>query len=221
VSAVFISYPKSGRTWFRYLLGLAKLDVTFAHGRKGQVPLLTTAAGRTGIFLHRNPIDTAVSHFFFLNRYKLRWGTWRHLKALAQGRLPPRDLVAFLDHPAFGVAGICRYNRLWLDHLRGRPEFLVVTYEDMVTKPQETLAGVLHHLEPGQNFDVAWLIQEADFTRMREVEDAGGWRHLGGQKRRSDPDSRFIRRGKVGGYRDYLSEPEQRRFEAIVKSITP
>ncbi len=214
---VFISYPKSGRTWFRYIFDLAGINVSFEHARRGGTPKFEVADGRRGIFLYRYPIDSAVSHYFYLNHYKLRLGTARHLKATLKGTLPPRDLRAFLDSPQYGVSLVCQYVRAWLDYLESHREIITITYEDMRANPVATLRRVLDHIDPGGNHDVAALVEQSTFERMRATEDSGDRaRELRlGHKRKSDPDSRIVRKGKMGGYRDYLSPPEQMHYEEI------
>ena len=221
---VLISYPKSGRTWFRYIFNLAGMDVEFTHaggegfGKEAQ-PRFDEVSARRGVFLHRNPIDASVSLFFHLNNFKFRPFTWRHAKALIAGTLPPRDLRTFLSHPGFGVERACKYNRAWLDRLASSGKgVLIVRYEDMIAEPEATLSSVMRHYGREQTIDIAALIERASFEKMRAAEAAGGTdaRDLKlGHKNRRDPDARKVRRGKVGGYRDYLSEAEQREFEAI------
>ena len=214
---VLISYPKSGRTWFRFIFDLAGVDMTYNHSRRDGTPLLDVANGSWGIFLYRNPIDSAVSHFFHLNHHKFRPGTWRHFKASLAGTLPPRAIVTFLADERYGVRSICNYVRGWLDYLDGREEFLKVTYEEMRTTPVETLRSVLHHVDPATAHDVEALVEQSAFKRMRSVEDTGERASVLrlGHKKKSDPDSRIVRKGKIGGYRDYLSEADQRHYEEI------
>jgi hypothetical protein len=222
---VLISYPKSGRTWFRYIFDLARIDVRFTHARAtawrpppGRLVRREEAEGNTIVFLHRNPIDTAVSMFFQRTRRNHKPWSWRWIKAAARGRLPPRGLDEFLRHPGFGVERICRFNRAWLDYLVSSTDAIVVRYEDMAADPIATLTRVVRHLDPEGNHDIAALVEQSSFGRMRAVEDSGTRKaaELDLESRNpGDPDSRKVRRGKVGGYRDYLSEAEQVYFEKI------
>lgn len=224
---IFISYPKAGRTWFRFLFNLAHVEAKFtsagAQGSSGKEsrPQFELAEGRKVVFLHRNPIDTAVSLYFHLNSYKYRPYTFRHAKAFLQGALPPRGLTDFLQSPGYGVERVCRFDRAWLDHLaETRADHMVIRYEDMRAAPEPTLAGVLAYFDPGGRHDVAKLVEQASFERMQRVESEGD--HDGamrlGHKNRRDQNARKVRRGKVGGYRDYLSPAEQQHFEAICAS---
>ena len=75
---VFVSYPKSGRTWIRYIFALVNLDVEFTHAGFGtrEIKQIGTefngvkksVLGRRNIFMYRNPLDTAVSLYFQIHR---------------------------------------------------------------------------------------------------------------------------------------------------------
>ena len=211
-----VSYPKSGRTWLRFALWTAGIDATLTHagastgwreiGRPyraipetlDQVPV---------VFLHRNPLDTAVSMFHQVHRRDLRRGSARWYRkllplALTSG-LPPPDPDAFVLHPVYGVENVCRYNRLWLDRLRGDRRSLILTYEALRADPAEGFQRLLDHWgETGATGRD--LAHAADMDRMRAAEQQGVAFLRINSARQAEPDSTKVRRGKVRGYAEEL-----------------
>lgn len=221
MTPIVISYPKSGRTWLRYITHLAGCEVEYIHAASATSPRLL-GKHRVGacperfldrplVFLHRNPIDTTVSLYFQVwkkdlavtRAMKLRYW-WYHLAR----RIPPADMTKFCFHPGFGVEKTCRFNRQWLDQLHVHPRHLVLTYEDMRSQPMRSLEQFFAHLGLTPKRPVAELVEESSFERMKDVERAGQVTadlRLG-MSNPDDPNSAKVRSGKVRGYRNHLDE---------------
>jgi hypothetical protein len=219
----FISYPKSGRTWVRYLFSLAGVKVKFSHGGHGTATLeeigneyagvQETALRQKNIFLHRNPLDTAISLYFQIHRRNLSGNNPEHLQMVDKltklGRMPPLDIDEFVLHPIWGCEQISKFNRGWCDYLQNEREALIVKYEDLKMDPSLWFKTLLNFL--GCTYcDVDHLVEESTFQKMREVElqpgGAGKGLRLYGLKD-GDYDSLKVRRGLVKGYAKYL-KPE-------------
>ena len=224
-----VSFPKSGRTWLRFALLEAEIDATFTHagaatnrreiGRpySGIPPQL---AALPLVFLHRNPLDTAVSMFYQVHHRDLRRWSGRWLRMLVPLALrnahPPRSIDEFVLHPLYGVPKICRYNRLWLDHLAGREDCIVITYESMRQEPSEGFQRLLDHWSEtkvsGQR-----LAELSAFERMRAIEKSASEPFLT-SRRPGEASSAKVRKGKVNGYLDELrSETIQRCHEIALR----
>lgn len=233
--AVVISFGKSGRTWLRVMLsrfyqrkyGLrehALLEFDNLHRQCSAVPKIFfthdnylrdfTGDGASkrafsntrAVLLVRHPIDVAVSQYFHW-RNRMR----RHKMLLNGYPLPEQDvaLYDFVSGEAAGLPKIITFLNEWAAACRTQP-ILVVRYEDMQAQPHEELARILEFVgTTGTAAEIADAVDYASFDKMRKREASAG-----GETRRltpgdpDDPDSYKTRRGKVGGYRDYVT-PEQ------------
>jgi hypothetical protein len=226
---LFVSYPKSGRTWIRYFLSLRGIELNFSHAGTGsgdkslgrRVERFDTSRARKHriIFMHRNPIDTAISLYFQVHRKDFRLGSRRYIRSwpafALQHRLPPRDLERFLDHPGYGVEKVSRFNATWLSTLESRSDCLVFSYEAARRHEEETFAQLLDFLGEDDTA-LAETVEESSFHKMQQREREGDERSL---RLRvaipGDPDSAKVRRGKIGGYVDYLEPPLIDRYRAV------
>jgi len=226
---LLISYPKSGRTWIRYIFALVQKPLDTGHagsgssihllGREFKGVLSNLAEDRLYLFMHRNPIDTAISFYFqvirkdFQIHRKLRFVP----RLYFENRLPPRDLVSFLHHPGYGVEKTCKFNRSWLDYFSRKTNALVFSYEDMKLTPKETLTKVFA-FSGVEQFDMDWVLQQSNFANMQAAEKSGRAHHLWLRQNSSDdPDSAKVRRGKVFGYKDYLDQENIQYFQDLCR----
>lgn len=217
-----VSYPRSGSTWTRFLIGnllSAGEPITFANiesrcpsiylctdRQLRQVPrprLLTShepfdPCYKTTIYVVRDPRDVAVSfyHYSIKNRH------------IAEGysldEFVSRYVAAEVD-PMYDRWGSWADNVMSWVAMRGdRPGFLLLRYEDMVENPERELAKVAALL----NLDVdratlsrAVELSSADRMRRLEKEQHGAW----GQTSGTRADKPFVRAAAAGGWRSALS----------------
>lgn len=217
--ATFVSHPKAGRTWLRYVFHLLELEVHFTHAGSGTTsrylgrPFAGVDRGEIRgarvVFMHRNPIDTAVSFYFQVQRKDLPYRSFRWFKrwlpyTLAH-RMPPHRIDDFVLHPGLGVPKICAFDRAWMDALQEDPNALVLTYEEAREHTVDTFTRLFAFLGVDVP-DVAKIVHESSFDRMKSLESSGRFQHLMlSEGKTGDPESRKVRRGKIQGYRDYLS----------------
>lgn len=228
-----VSYPKCGRTWLRLLIGkvlclhyqldldndeIIELDrVTRAIG-VGRVPAIGTThddvphtktvselnedksayAGKKVLLVIRDLRDAMVSSYFHQTR---------------RSGLVSKDttLSEFLRLDRGGCDPFVRYHNIWWEN-RGVPDqFLVVRYEDLHSDPHAVLRQVLDFFGVADVSDahVDEAIEYASFDSLRKLESD---RSFSSEKMRatdpSDPESRKIRKGKAGGYLDYMSSED-------------
>lgn len=235
IDAVLVSYPKSGRTWFRFVLSsylarafglelnpdlhsmftvMPNFDADPVRGlpafafakHRPKIPLIPVShlphsrlrfRSYPVILMVRDPRDVMVSSYFHATRQKNRFSG---------------DIDAFLRDRDQGIGSLNRYLNGWAAGLRHR-KYIVVRYEDLSRDPVGETAKVLAFL----NLDVELemlerAVEVASFDNMRKLEQATGL--PGHDYNRTDSESLRMRRGKAGGFPDYLTDEQIRLIEA-------
>ncbi len=232
----FISYAKSGRTWTRVMIsrlyqskyGLPKdtiVDNDNYHRLNPAIPVFLFTMGnyiadiypiehrpspyrdKKLIFLARHPADTAVSSYFQLYNRTTR-------QKLDVKRLPTAtekpEIFTHLSTSPVGMSHVIDYLNRWQDALQDHPDHLLVRYEDLRAEPAKELARIGAFLDGGFTPElVAEAVEFAEFENLQKLERDKFFASDKLHARDNDnPDSFKVRRGKVGGYRDYLT-PDQ------------
>jgi hypothetical protein len=205
--AIVISYPKSGRTWLRYMLDELGVPAAYTHGEKEGLRTNAERMLRNRVLhLRRDPRDTIVSDWFHRTR---------RLKTFSG------SLKEFLRHPHFGIGAICAFNDGWIRRA-GEPNLLLLTYEDLHRDPAGELTRAAAHIK-GSAPDpaaVAAAVTAGQFSRMREEELSGRGQERFGDALapgdRADPSSFKTRRGVVGGWRDYFDRDDAEYAAAVM-----
>ncbi len=234
--AIVVSIPKSGRTWLRTFLSAYfcaryehpfSLDLTkyqdpripcviyshdlFEHRTKGRwwdrargkylIPAGELRRAQI-ILLVRDPRDAFVSHYVQLTRPT----------ADAPDEVKRKTAGEMLYDPFLGIGQIIRTMNDWLAEFGDWPNVTLVRYEDLHSRPAEhfsrVLAAVGEQQVSQEHLDAA--LRFCEFSNMKKLEAAGAFDSKILQPRdMNDPESFNVRRGKVGGYREYLSADDQ------------
>src|SRR3954471_9296016 len=229
--AIVVSIPKSGRTWVRTFLcayfckryglpfslqpeqsGDARIPrIIYSHDRFEQ----QTKADRWGalrgkyfipaaelrrakiVLLARDPRDTFVSHYVQLTRRTRE----------TPDQLKQKEIGEVLRDRRHGIASMIEIMNGWLEEWSGEPNFLLVRYEDFQGAPEESFRALLKFLgetEPDSEA-FAHALEFSRFGNMKKMEAAGAFSSKILQATDvADPESFKVRRGKVGGFPDYL-----------------
>lgn len=210
-----ISYPKSGRTWLRYVLHRLELDdgIRFHHdgfefndGSRpphdfDPAPRRRLLRGDVRVvYLRRDPRDVMVSLFHQITG---RFDDFFGYKG---------TLSDFLRDPYFGAAVLARFRELW-QTLAHDPAVLVVDYEDCHRELADVMRTIIDHY----GFTVApdRLIEACDAAgigRMRAVEASGNFPHPWLNLRNGAPK---VRRGRTGSYAEELSAEDIAYLNAV------
>src|SRR5438034_4034975 len=236
-TAIIVSIPKSGRTWLRAFIcayfckrfgreftlrpeRYSQPDIPrlifshdlFEHRTKGDlwdrlrgkylVPRRELSRAKI-ILLARDPRDCFVSLYLQLTRRDPH----------APVELRRKRVSEMLRARRFGVHAIVNTMNNWIKEFSGRDDFIVIRYESLRASPADyfrDLLAVLGESAP----DMTMFHDALEFSRfenMQKLEAAGAFDskilHPGDVR---DPESFKVRRGKVGGYRDYLSAEDQK-----------
>ena len=219
-----VSYPKSGNTWLRFLLGNYitgnKCDFTTAHliipdihynpkhCSEIQRPRLIKShmpyvpEYRRVVYLVRDGRDVAVSYYFHSMKYSLM--------------KKDSSFEEFLDHFNRGAVddfGLwVAHVHSWLDH--GPKDFLLVRYEDLKADPESLLIRILEFAGVPADHDTALRAIEASrFEKMRDLEKKQ--HHQFDRLSNSDPAISFVRKGEVGDYQNHFNNILMQKFLAV------
>ncbi len=160
-------------------------------------------AGTKVILLIRDLRDVAVSYYFHETRR-----TKRFYPKWAVGGFDG-GITEFLHSEIGGVRHFVRFYNIWAENRHVPQRLLLMKYEEIHQQPCEALEQLLSFL--GLTDVSAQVIEEAvefaSFNKMRSMESQGSFAHPHYMKPgdRSDQESFKVRKGKVGGYGDYLS----------------
>jgi hypothetical protein len=236
---LIISYPKTGRTWLRVLIGRALCD----HAGIDDALLLDTprltAAARLHItrFTHDDASLNAAIHYTALEADKSRY---RSKKVIFLAR-DPRDtmvscyfqatrrinqfdgpLSGFIRDERLGIKKYVRFARIWHDNRHLPRDFLVLHYEDMHADACSVLATTLAFIgvESIDEDIVTRAVAYGSFQNMKKLESSGKFQEDRLQPRHAaDPESYKVRQGEVGGYAKYLSADDISFIAEVVESM--
>jgi hypothetical protein len=244
--AIVVSIPKSGRTWVRTFLcayfcekvgqpftlepeqyqGVPRIIYThdlFEQRTKADrwdklrgkylIPQRERSR-RPVILLARDPRDAYVSLYIQLTRRTKE--TPDELKQMSASEL--------LRDPAFGIESMVEVMNSWLSEWSGRADFLLLRYETLRSDPAPGFRQLLQILgeHPVQEKAFVHALEFSDFGQMRKLESAGAFASKilrAGDAR--DPESFKVRRGKIGGFKDYLSPNDQAYAFAALRKLGP
>lgn len=203
----FVSYPKSGRSWIRYLLTqLGHVNsVRFHHdgfefNSSTRPPHDFDFAARFHryeqvdklVYLDRDPRDVIVSLFFQITGRFQDFFDFRG------------TLADFVRDSYFGAYNLKRFREMWRE-LSIQQSFLVISYEACHADPRAVLQRLLDYYElVSPSDEVEKAVVSSQFGKMKALEQSGNFPQPWLQLRN---ESAKVRRGKVGGFRDYL-DPE-------------
>jgi Sulfotransferase domain len=236
--ALICSYPKSGRTWLRYMLAHVlvthfALDVKLDLANMFSVVPnddLDVERGWPGYrFLGVLP-SVATSH----KRYKERLHGGCRIIFLVRD---PRDVVVsywfhrsrhmgllagelseFVRDPRYGITDMLDYLETWAVAAE-RERLLIVSYEEMKADAFFSLRRICDFLEvPVSDNTIRAAAAAGEFSRMREMEletAVGGYVYD-----RSDDSALRVRRGRAHGFVDYLSRADEKAISSHLASAS-
>lgn len=228
-----VSYPKSGNTWTRFLLGNLIYEnepITFANV-EDRVPSLYLYSSRklkklprilkshdcfdprykTVIYIVRDPRDVLVSAYHYAHK----------LKILPEGQPVEEFLPGLLDGTfRSGVRGLVdpRWGS-WHDNvaswlaMRHNRKFLLLRYEDMLEDPERELVKIAEFLGiPSTPERLARAVKLSSAEHMRELEKKQS--SLWTLTKDTRSDIAFVRKARSGTWESELSPAAVEKIEA-------
>jgi hypothetical protein len=107
----------------------------------------------------------------------------------------------------------------WSNALRDDPNGLILRYEDLRASPNAGLQNLMDIISPGSTAsEIQSAVDFATFENMKTMESQGSFGvDILKPGDDSDSDSFKVRRGKVGGYVDYLSADERNTIDGMIR----
>lgn len=234
-----VSYPKTGRTWLRILIAYIlygdrkKMHLetyTDTYSITRPIHCKTTQFTHDGlfnlynyssynnlkfqdkfyrekfvIFLSRDIRDTLVSHYFEESK---RMKTYND------------PLSDFLKNDVFGARKIVRFYNLWYLNKNKLDNFTHLRYEDLQNQPIQTLRKVIEAMgiQGISDKSIRDAFEFATFNNLKRLEKKGAFKDSKlkpGDK--NDAESYKVRKGKIGGFENYLSQKDLEYIDSIVK----
>jgi len=231
------SYPRSGNTWMRFLVGNLvhqQEAVNFLNVER-LVPDMYKHSDRTlrnlprprilkshecfdprynrTIYIVRDPRDVVVSNYH-----------WEMKKRSVGEAYPIERFVAAWMEPVYWVrvGSWGDHVTSWLSTRGGNENFLLLRYEDLLADPTRQLAKIarLLGLEPiPERLARAAELSSAD--RMRKLEEEQGAKWV--ETRNTRQDKQFVRQAASGGWRAVLTESSvlliEKAYGPIMKTL--
>jgi hypothetical protein len=243
-----ISYPKSGRTWLRFMIGNALRD-HFG---------ITQATDDDLVDIHRLPnYDARVPHIRFTHddlphtKHTSRLETdkrrYRKKKVVLLVR-DPRDVIvssfhhhtrrservgdvtfsgdlsSFIRHPTFGISNLVAFMNIWAANREVPAALMLLRYEDLHASSETALRKVLAFVgvEDVAAETVARATGASSFEQMQAIERSGA---LATDAMRpgdvTDASSYKVRRGRIGGYVDEMDDTDIAFVDAAIAKLDP
>jgi hypothetical protein len=214
-----VSYPRSGNTWTRFLVANLvhpEPPVTFANIER-LIPDCEAMSSRyvkriprpriiksheyfdprykKVIYIVRDPRDVALSYYDFVRKYRQIEDSYpltRFVSDFVAGRLSSADWGTWGENVASWV-----YTR------NGRPEFLLLRYEDMLSDTESELSKVVRFLGIQTTRErLIAAVERSSANRMRKLEATQGDQWIATKNKRSDIP--FVRTASSGLWKEKL-----------------
>lgn len=242
VDVYIVSYPKSGRTWLRvilgkiiceqfkidekYLLNTIKLTlmagcttINWIHDGSGLGEGYHFRKFRTDksifsqkkiIFLYRDPHDVMVSSYFHATKRIQKFTKF-------QG-----NISEFIRSQGFGIEKLITFYNIWYVNRHIPKDFLLVKYEELHHDTLETIKKIINYINL-KDIDEELIIKAINFgsfDNMKKIEYNQSLKSkIMVASKQDDNESYKVRKGKVGGYIDYLNQDDIDYIDRVITQM--
>jgi hypothetical protein len=237
--AYIISFPNSGRTWLRILIGKALCE---KFGFSDEIIIdtykITSKAGilRTqfihdysaiieGYNYYELPTDKseyAGKNIIFLVRDIRDVLVSHYFQATKRVGSFNGSISDFIRHDKYGARKIITFYNIWHDNMSKPKRFLLVRYEDMHKSPEKITASVLRFLGLDYIEDdiIRTAVQFASFSNLKNLEKEDFFQSDKIRPANTrDSESYKVRKGIIRGYKSYLSEADMKYIDELILNL--
>lgn len=183
------------------------------------------------ILLIRDPKDVVVSSYFEKKKrigfYDLEgYKSNKYMKDIIERVKPYNgDISSYVYESVGSLETIISFYNIWAKNRHIPQDFLLIRYEDLVENTEEELRKVLEFigLQSVGDEAIAKAVDIASFKNMQAMEKKNSFSSSRLKPANpSDRESYKVRKGKVGGFVDYLNQKEiEYCNEMITNSLSP
>ena len=224
-----VSYPKSGRTWLRLLLG------NYLKRRYG-IPVDTILEGSKYVSLHRKipairfthsgseltralsgkemlgVLDRIQSDFIVLMvRDPLDVLVSSYFQAKKRKKCFNAPIGDFIRDEHMGLVKIILFYQWWMKNWDRLKRKEIIIYENLQKNTDAELSRAIKVIDPLRVAQdcLQGAISDCEFSKLKKMENEKAFSNkILTRTDEKDPESGKFRRGKVGGYLDYLSDQD-------------
>lgn len=209
---VLVSFPKSGRTWLRVMLDKLGVKYQYEHGKIKENKFvfyekkLKKHSNKMNemkcIYMIRCPIDTIVSWYFQMVVRKKDDTVSNEINQFCK-----MNIQKVIDHHLSVLEDKDRFG-----------SFHLISYENLKRNGVEEMKSLLDFCNKVIPHDqIEKVVEECEFNKMKnfhkEQQYAGKNYHF---YSKHGPEAQKIRKGKIGGYVDYLEEDTIKQLNKIL-----
>ena len=234
-----VSFPKSGRTWLRVLIGKTLCE-TFslpANIMLDTYKITTAARILKTQFTHDNSSINdgwdyrrlssdkswyAEKKVIFLYRDIKDVLVSCYFQATKRVNKYSDNISAFIRSEKYGAKKVVTFYNIWDKNRMVPREFLLLRYENLHKNPGEVLTQTMNFLGLTEVDDSVMdqAVEFASFRSMKSLEEGNFFKHkMLKPVSAGDSESYKVRKGVVGGYSSYLSEDDVRYIDQVIEEL--
>jgi len=234
-----VSFPKSGRTWLKMLLGktIAQLfDINdkkilniFEITRDNPIPGVQFTHDGTDQQYARSYQNLVSDKTRFLGkkvvllvREPRDLVVSNYFQATRRENAYKGDISIFIRDPRYGIKKILMFYKDWNSEKSKNIEKYVVRYEDLHSNTCGELEEILAFIGiPGINRKIVeTAVDFSSFNNMKKLEQGGFFNQNSMRPgNRKDKGSYKVRKGKIGSYVDELSQDDLKYIQDAIQDI--
>jgi hypothetical protein len=243
-----LSFPKSGRTWYRFMIGNSLVNtfkltnipmndilmVKKLYKYSNKIPVIYFLHENFPDWIHYQKISSNKNRFFkkrvillvrdprdlvVSNFYQKKYRNFKVRKGIDK-KVFQGNMSDFIRYEYGGLPNIISYYNSWANNFSNHKQLLLVKYEDIKSNPLQIMINTMQFLNCTiDESSLLKAINDSSFENMRNIEVN---RLLNNSRLSADNNgneqSLKTRKGKVGSYYDELSEPDIIWMESYISN---